>query len=82
MRCVRSATYFIVLNGGKGAEFKPYRGLRQEDPLSPYLFIICTEGFSRLLNLAKTNGQIAGAKIDRRGLTITQFFVDDIILFG
>jgi hypothetical protein len=37
--------------------------LRQGDPLSPYLFLLCAEGFSALLQQAEQEGKIAGVKV-------------------
>lgn len=53
MRCVCSVTYTVGINEGVSDCFSPSRGLRQSDPLSPYLFLICVEGLSLLLNEAK-----------------------------
>ncbi|GMI85140.1 hypothetical protein HRI_002183300 [Hibiscus trionum] len=82
-RCVSSVSYRIVFNGVPGASFSPSRGLRQGDPLSPYLFLFCAEGLSALINAAKQNGEIKGVKVGRSGVTLTHlFFADDCILFG
>lgn len=43
MECVTTVTFSIVLNGNAGEFFKPNRGLRQRDHLSPYLFLIISE---------------------------------------
>lgn len=80
---VRSVSYSVSLNGAVGDWFSPSRGLRQGDPLSPYLFLICAEGFSTLIQETKQNGQMVGAAIGRERLTINHlFFADDCILFG
>lgn len=49
MLCVSSISYSIILNGCPRDYIIPSRGLRQGDPLSPYLFILCAEGLSTLI---------------------------------
>ena len=50
MQCVRIVSYSIRINGVPRGNIFPSRGIRQGDPLSPYLFISCAEGLSSLIN--------------------------------
>ncbi|KAH1122865.1 hypothetical protein J1N35_006025 [Gossypium stocksii] len=69
MRCVCSVSYSVNLNGINGEWFSPARGLRQGDPLSPYIFMICAEGFSTLIQDAKKKGWMMGATVGVRVAT-------------
>jgi len=63
MKCVSSMAHRIKLNGDLSVCFLPERGLRQGDPLSPYLFLICAEGFPALLNKTEEEeGRMQGSK--------------------
>ena len=46
--------------GEPKGDIKPSRGIRQGDPLSPYLFLLCSEGLNRILQQAAANDQIRG----------------------
>lgn len=60
----------------------PTRGIKQGDPLSPYLFLFCAEGLNAILKRAEDNGDIHGFSICRRGPKFTHFFfANDCLLF-
>lgn len=62
MQRVSTTSFSILLNGSPGPKFTTSRGLRQGDPLSPYLFLICIEILSRLLEKAVSEKKISGLK--------------------
>ncbi|MCH81570.1 hypothetical protein A2U01_0002360, partial [Trifolium medium] len=82
MKCVTSVSFSILVNGKPTKSFLPERGLRQGDPLSPYLFIICADVFSALITKAQQDKLIQGVKIAPRAPEITHlFFADDSLMF-
>ncbi|XP_016743160.2 uncharacterized protein [Gossypium hirsutum] len=74
---------YLVFNENVGENFLPSRGLRQGDPLSMFLFLLCGEGLSSLMQLARTRNIIKGVKVSQSGPTISHLlFTDDCILFA
>lgn len=49
MSCISTSNLSIIINGNPSHSFKPSRGIRQRDPISPYLFILCMECLSILI---------------------------------
>ncbi|MCH80176.1 hypothetical protein A2U01_0000939, partial [Trifolium medium] len=60
MMCVSSVNYSVLMNFDKVGPIYPGRGLRQGDPLSPYLFILATEGLTALIKQSIGRGDIHG----------------------
>ena len=82
MNCVTSVSYAVNFNGEKTGFIRPTRGLRQGDPLSPYLFLICAEGFTSLLKQANGQGRLSGLKVARGAPRLSHlFFADDSLIF-
>ena len=82
MRCITTVTYSIRINGQTRGRIVPSRGLRQGDPLSPYLFLFCAEGLLALLRRATERQNIHGVAVCRRAPRISHlFFADDSLVF-
>ncbi|XP_062020907.1 uncharacterized protein LOC133737345 [Rosa rugosa] len=75
--------YSILLHGEPSSLITPTRGIRQCDPLSPYLFILCSEGLSALISQAVQQHTIQGLTMCPQAPTLHHlFFAYDSILFG
>ena len=80
-QCISIVQYTLLLNGTKSSSIFA-RGLRQGDPLSPYLFILCADVLAKLVNREVERGAIKGVKVSPRAAAISQlFYADDVILF-
>ena len=73
MECVKSVSYSILVNGEPKGHIIPTRGIHQGDPLSPYLFLLCSEGLNGLIEHAVDCKHIEGVSLsvemDQRFLT-------------
>ncbi|XP_050290228.1 uncharacterized mitochondrial protein AtMg01250-like [Quercus robur] len=82
MSCVTTPSFSVLVNGKPYGSIKPFRGIRQGDLLSPYLFLLCTEGFTSLLAKAELEGMIHGVSVCRRAPKISNLlFADNSLLF-
>lgn len=81
MQCVTTISFLILIIGKRSSKFNLERGLRQEDPISSFLFLPVSD-FSGLIRRAEEEGSISGLKIKRRCISISHLlFVDDVLLF-
>ena len=79
---IRSVTYSIMLNKQPHGLINQRRGLRQGDPLFPYLFLLVTKGLHALLKKAKSNGEIRGVSLCAVGPRVSHLlFADDSLVF-
>ncbi|CAM8956265.1 unnamed protein product [Rhodiola kirilowii] len=82
MMCVETVSYKVKINGKISETINPGRGLRQGDPISPYLFLLCAEWLNYALRKYQEGGLIEGIKICRNAPVITHLmFADDCVLF-
>ncbi|XP_050222138.1 uncharacterized protein LOC126672232 [Mercurialis annua] len=82
MQCVTTTTLSIMWNGAPLPAFHPSCGLRQGDPLSPYLFVLCIERLAHMINSAVTNGSWRPLRLGRNNPPLSHlFFADDLMLF-
>ena len=81
MNSISTVSYSFNLNGEKVGYVQPNRGIRQGDPLSPYLFLICAEGLSCTIAKAVANKAIRGINMGRNCPEISHiFFAADALL--
>lgn len=82
MECVTSVSYTYLLNGSAQGLVRRQRGLRQGDPLSPYIFIMCSEVLSRLCKKAQSEEKLTGIKVGKESPRINHLlFADDTMFF-
>ncbi|XP_074315549.1 uncharacterized protein LOC141651749 [Silene latifolia] len=82
MDCVETVSYAVNVNGRLSHVLVPERGLRQGDPLSPYLFILCAEVFSSMIRMAVENNSLHGIRVTTNAPVVSHlFFADDSIIF-
>lgn len=83
MNCITTTSFSILINGKAEGYFSPSRGIRQGDPLSPYIFILCMEPFIRHLNnMATKSKNHVGLLSSPLRLRISNLmFADDCLIF-
>ena len=82
MSCISSVCYTVRFNGVPSASFTPTRGLRQGDPLSPFLFLFVADGLSTLLQKKVQDRSLQDLKVCRGTPGISHLLIaDDTLLF-
>lgn len=81
LECISTFSSFLV-NGAPFGNFKPTRGIRQGDPLSPFLFVIYIELPSRMLAREEELNNFKGIKISRTSpFVFHSLFAGDLVIF-
>ncbi|EOY21798.1 Uncharacterized protein TCM_013937 [Theobroma cacao] len=79
---VRTPTFSIIWNGTRTNTFSRTRGIRQGDPLSPYLFVLCLEKLSQLIDNKVWLGNWRPLLLTRNGPFLAHVcYADDLVLF-
>ncbi|XP_058198477.1 uncharacterized protein LOC131313998 [Rhododendron vialii] len=82
MECVKTVSFSITVNGEAGESFHPSRGIRQGCPLSPYLFLLCGEGFTALCIDHVSKKLLYGFRINRHCPVVSHLlFADDSVVY-
>lgn len=82
MKLINSVSYTFTHNGQEFGNVKPTRGLRQGDPISPYIYILCAEGLSAMIRRNESAGLIHGCAVARGAPIISHLlFADDCYFF-
>lgn len=68
--CISSVSYSVLINGSPIGFFIAQRGLRQGDPLSPFLFLLATEALNNMIKIANNNGWMQGLMWPEKGGTV------------
>ncbi|XP_076957750.1 uncharacterized protein LOC143633313 [Bidens hawaiensis] len=73
----------VLVNGSPTPEFKCSRGLRQGDPLSPFLFVLAMQALTCIMKRAISVGLFKGLRCGLEGLNLTHFlYADDVVFVG
>lgn len=79
--CVSSAYASVLVNGCPLTEFKLNKGLRQGDPLSPFLYLLVVEGLNLLVNRAVEIGCLEAAVIGTKKIPVSHLQYADNTMF-
>ena len=82
MKCVASVSFSVRVNGVLSPSFRPSRGIKQVDPMSPYLFLMCGEGLTSMLKSCGPRHILRGIRVSIHSPWISHLlFADDSMIF-
>jgi hypothetical protein len=83
MKCVVSISFSVRVNGVFSDTFKPTSGIRQGDPISPYLFLLYPEGLTSMLKNKGPNYIARGLRVSRHAPWVSHLrLADDCLVFS
>lgn len=80
MKCILSIEYMLKINGSMVGSFQAFKGLKQKDLPSSFLFLTCNKGLSSLLRLAMHEKRVFGKKVIRFAHKFLTYFLQGIML--
>lgn len=82
--CVTTAIASVLVNGSPTDEFPLHKGLRQGDPLSPFLFLLAAEGLNVMMSTVVVANLFTGYRVGpNNSLVVSDLqFADDTLLMG
>lgn len=82
MQCITSVSYRVLITREPKCRIRPTQGIRQGDPISLYLFILCTEALISQIKKAERKGKVQGRRISYASPRVSHLlFADDSLFF-
>jgi len=79
--CLESSSISVLVNGNPTIEFKPKKGLRQRDPLAPFLFLIVVEGLAGVVRQAEEKVLVESIEVREERVNVSMLQYADDTLF-
>ncbi|XP_026419431.1 uncharacterized protein LOC113315356 [Papaver somniferum] len=80
--CVEFTRFSILINGSAAGYSKSKKGIRQGDPISPFLFLLVGEALNFMIKRAQEQGLLSGFQVKPNGLLVSHLqFADDTLIF-
>lgn len=82
MSCITKSSISVLWNGQISDQLHPSRGIRQGDPLSPYIFVLCLERLSQIIEARVNQKHWKPLRISKEVSNFHLLYADDVFLFG